>query len=72
MDMDAIRAYFDNLRDIIDKVIDTQAEALHKGAGFSARQLLRGIISLPLGVVTQAFWHWNSITGPGAWPLSTL
>ena len=42
MDMDAIRAYFDNLRDIIDKVIDTQAEALHKGARILSQAALKG------------------------------
>ena len=42
MDMDAIRAYFDNLKDIIDKVIDTQAEALHKGAQILSQAALKG------------------------------
>ena len=64
MDMDAIRAYFDNLKDIIDKVIDTQAEALHKGQILS-QAALKGHNLLPLGVVTQDFWPWNSLQDRG-------
>ena len=29
--MDAIAAYFDNFKNIIDKVVKTQSEALHQG-----------------------------------------
>lgn len=72
MDMDAIRAYFDNLKDIIDKVIDTQAEALHKGAQILSQAALKGHNLFAFGCSHAGLWPWNSITGPGVWPSSTL
>lgn len=67
--MDAIAAYFGNLKDIIDRVISTQAKALHEGARILSNAALKGHNLFAFGCAAmQAFWHWNSITGPGAWP----
>lgn len=40
--MDAITAYFDNLREVLDKVIETQAKSLHKGAEILSDAALNG------------------------------
>jgi len=40
--MDAIKAYFNNLKDILEKVIQTQSQALHKGAELICNAVLNG------------------------------
>lgn len=40
--MDAIKAYFDNLNEVLEKVVSTQAQALHKGAQLMADAALKG------------------------------
>ncbi|MGI6536832.1 MAG: SIS domain-containing protein [Caldicoprobacterales bacterium] len=40
--MDAIAAYFDNFKNIIDKVVKTQSEALHQGARIISDAVLKG------------------------------
>ena len=40
--MDAITAYFDNLKEIIEKVMNTQAKALHQGAQMLSDAALKG------------------------------
>ena len=40
--MDAITAYFDNLKEIIEKVMNTQAKALHQGAQILSDAALKG------------------------------
>lgn len=40
--MDAIEAYFDNLKEIFEKVMETQTQALHKGAQMLSDAALKG------------------------------
>jgi uncharacterized phosphosugar-binding protein len=40
--MDAIKAYFENLKDILEKVIQTQSQVLHQGAELICNAVLNG------------------------------
>ncbi|NMB97473.1 MAG: SIS domain-containing protein [Clostridiaceae bacterium] len=41
-DMDAIKAYFENLKEILEKIIQTQSQSLHRGAELICNAVLNG------------------------------